>query len=313
MKQGFVVKIIPPEGYSVYRLHFTRQHLIALGVMCAVALLAVITVYGLQIAGANARVADLQAQREAQQQRLETVESQTQSLQKLNAESQREIDAIKRALGEDRNVPTSPHAPLPRAAIHRPGARVSDLQSRLRRLASSARRTHAETLRLHGLAVRVLNMRHLASIARERLIASIPSLNPVDGEISAGYGYRTNPFPEFHKGVDLAVDYGTIVRAAAAGTIASAGWDGGCGIMVDIDHGNGYHTWYCHLSRANVSAGQRVLKGQPIALVGSTGESTGPHLHYQVMLNGQAVDPQPYLTGVPPKVLASLPDGSSVP
>ena len=102
MKSGFVVKIIPPEGYSVYRLHFTRQHLMTLAGVFVVALLAVIAIYGLQIAHANARVAELQAQREAQQQRLETIESQTQSLQKLNAESQREIDAIKRALGDDR-------------------------------------------------------------------------------------------------------------------------------------------------------------------------------------------------------------------
>ncbi|MDP9110748.1 MAG: M23 family metallopeptidase, partial [Candidatus Eremiobacteraeota bacterium] len=107
--------------------------------------------------------------------------------------------------------------------------------------------------------------------------------------------------------VDLGANYGEIVRASAAGTIASAGWDGGYGIKVDVDHGNGYHSWYAHLSRVDVQVGQHVFKGQNIALVGSTGFSTGPHLHYQVMLNGIAVDPAPYLDGVPAKVMASLP------
>ncbi len=104
--------------------------------------------------------------------------------------------------------------------------------------------------------MRVLNVRRLASIARERLIASIPSINPVGGAIAAGFGWRTNPWPEFHKGVDLEANYGDVVRAAAAGTVVSAGWDpGGFGIKVDIDHGNGYHTWYAHLSRVARRAG----------------------------------------------------------
>jgi murein DD-endopeptidase MepM/ murein hydrolase activator NlpD len=119
--------------------------------------------------------------------------------------------------------------------------------------------------------------------------------------------YRTYPDTEFHPGVDLAADYGQTVRASAAGTVVSADWDGGYGKKVDIDHGNGYHTWYAHLSTFNVKAGQYVRKGEAIALAGSTGFSTGPHLHYQVMLNGKPVDPTPYLTGVPSQVLASLP------
>jgi murein DD-endopeptidase MepM/ murein hydrolase activator NlpD len=162
------------------------------------------------------------------------------------------------------------------------------------------------------LANRVLNLRRLASIARARTIAAIPSLNPVAGAVNAGFGWRTVPFPEFHKGLDLGADYGTPVHAAAAGTIASAGWAGEFGIRVDIDHGNGYHTWYCHLSRIAVSAGQAVEKGETIAAVGSTGESTGPHLHYQVMHDGVAIDPEPYLRGVPANVMATLPANPGV-
>ena len=137
-------------------------------------------------------------------------------------------------------------------------------------------------------------------------------MNPVGGGIASAFGWRTNPWPEFHKGLDLEADYGTPVHATAAGTVVSAGWEGGFGIKVDIDHGNGYHTWYAHLSRATVAAGAQVTKGQPIALSGSTGESTGPHLHYQVMYQGQPIDPQPFLNGVPAKIIATLPDQPGV-
>jgi murein DD-endopeptidase MepM/ murein hydrolase activator NlpD len=182
----------------------------------------------------------------------------------------------------------------------------------LRTLAQASEATRDDTKRLQRLALRVLNLRRMASIARDRLIAAIPSMNPVGGGIASVYGWRTNPWPEFHKGLDLEAGYGTPVRATAAGTVVSAGWEGGFGIKVDIDHGNGYHTWYAHLSRATVAAGAQVTKGQPIALSGSTGESTGPHLHYQVMYQGQAIDPQPFLNGVPAKIIATLPDQPGV-
>jgi murein DD-endopeptidase MepM/ murein hydrolase activator NlpD len=157
--------------------------------------------------------------------------------------------------------------------------------------------------------MRVLNIRRIRDLARAEIIAAIPSIDPVDGAAVVGcFCYRTSPDVGFHKGVDLGADYGETVHAAAAGTIVAAGWDdGGYGNKIDIDHGNGYHTWYAHLSRVEVQIGQHVYKGQTIAQVGSTGFSTGPHLHYQVMLNGTPIDPEPFLHGVPSNVLASLP------
>jgi murein DD-endopeptidase MepM/ murein hydrolase activator NlpD len=136
------------------------------------------------------------------------------------------------------------------------------------------------------------------------MLAAIPSLVPAgSGGIASGFGWRSSPWPEFHKGVDLEADYGETVRASANGTVAFAGWDGGFGNKVDIDHGNGLHTWYAHLSRITVHEGQTVRKGEPIAKVGSTGEATGPHLHYQVMRDGNPIDPRPFLDGQGAKVL----------
>ncbi len=312
-KKTFLVKIIPPSGYSVYRLAFTRRHLVVLGALMVFGLLLAAGLHTYQLHTAEANVRALQSQTAEQETKLKAIDKQADELANQLKAVQRENADIKRLIGADRGAKKkNQHAYVPSAD----GARRADfaaVQARLRSLARASAATRADAVHLQRTVMRVLNLRRMASIARERMIASIPSLNPVGGAIAAGFGWRTNPWPEFHKGVDLEANYGDMVRAAAAGTVVSAGWDpGGYGIKVDIDHGNGYHTWYAHLSRTAVSAGQRVTKGQPIAYVGSTGESTGPHLHYQVMLDGQPVDPAPYLNGVPEKVLATLPESPDV-
>jgi murein DD-endopeptidase MepM/ murein hydrolase activator NlpD len=116
--------------------------------------------------------------------------------------------------------------------------------------------------------------------------------------VSSGFGYRMDPFlhrPALHAGLDLAADAGTAVRATAAGTVVSAGWSGGYGEMVEIRHAGGISTRYGHLSRILVSQGQSVPAGAVIGEVGSTGRSTGPHLHYETRRDGEPVDPAPYL------------------
>ena len=98
-----------------------------------------------------------------------------------------------------------------------------------------------------------------------------------------------------HEGVDLGAPYGSPIEAAAAGTVIYAGWLGGYGNLTVIDHGGGLATAYGHQSRIGVSVGQQVAQGEVIGYVGSTGHSTGPHLHFEVRVNGQAVDPLGYL------------------
>ena len=116
--------------------------------------------------------------------------------------------------------------------------------------------------------------------------------------ISSPYGYRNHPVlgrTKFHSGVDLAAPGGSNILAAADGTVRSAGWNGGYGYCVVIDHGGGVATLYGHSSKLLVSSGQKVSKGQVIALVGTTGMSTGNHLHFEVLKNGATTDPMPYL------------------
>ena len=128
---------------------------------------------------------------------------------------------------------------------------------------------------------------------------SIPSRNPLSASYtSSGYGNRTHPVlggTRSHKGVDLAAPTGTPIYATADGTVGKAEWFSSYGMYVAIDHGGDLETRYAHMSRIAVASGQRVRKGDVIGYVGSTGRSTGPHLHYEVRVAGAAVNPVPYM------------------
>ena len=128
--------------------------------------------------------------------------------------------------------------------------------------------------------------------------AETPNIWPVAGPISSYYGYRISPGgigSTFHEGVDIAGDYGTPISATAAGTVTQAGWVGGYGYLVEVKHADGIVTRYGHNSAVLVYEGQHVDQGNMIALMGSTGNSTGPHCHYEVRIHGEAVDPMYFL------------------
>ena len=125
--------------------------------------------------------------------------------------------------------------------------------------------------------------------------STVPSIWPARGDVSSPYGLRWNG-SDFHPGIDIANDMGTPILATADGVVTTAGWnDGGYGNMVDIDHGDGVMTRYGHAMQVAVAAGQHVRRGQIIAYMGSTGFSTGPHVHYEVRIHGSAVNPVSYL------------------
>jgi murein DD-endopeptidase MepM/ murein hydrolase activator NlpD len=133
-----------------------------------------------------------------------------------------------------------------------------------------------------------------------RTLALVPYRKPVIGEVefTSGFGVRSDPFlgrPAMHTGLDFRAASGDPVRATANGKVVSSGWAGGYGRMVEIDHGNGLSTRYGHLSEINVRVGDPIKIGQVIGAVGSTGRSTGPHLHYETRIDGDAVDPQKFL------------------
>ena len=138
--------------------------------------------------------------------------------------------------------------------------------------------------------------------AEEERINSLPNINgiklavtPVTGTITSRYGVSSRIRKSNHTGLDISAKTGTDIKVVAAGTVISAKYEGSYGNLVKIDHGNGVETWYAHTSKMYVKAGQKVEAGDVIAAVGSTGNSTGPHLHLEIRVNGEHINPQKYL------------------
>jgi len=304
--ERYYIKIVPHKGESVHRFEIRRRAIIAALAAALVVLVATFGFAATQIYRAHAAAAAYARETATNRAALGRIDKQADALRSALQRVQKQNQEIRRLIG----VPAAPapaHGLHKMAWVHGRSLRAAARRISSLRIASSA--TVRESDLNKRLALRVLNIRHIRGMLRAQMIAAIPSIDPVAGaQIVGCFCYRTYPDTEFHPGVDLSANYGEPVRAAAAGTVVSAGWEaGGYGIKVDIDHGNGYHTWYAHLSSVDVHPGEHVYKGETIAAVGSTGFSTGPHLHYQVMHDGVAVNPTPFLTGIPSNVLASLP------
>lgn len=134
--------------------------------------------------------------------------------------------------------------------------------------------------------------------AQKNILAHTPAIRPVKGWITSRFGYRQSPFTgrrEFHKGLDIANRKGSPIVATANGVVSFIGKKGLLGNLVIIDHGHGIVTRYAHLDKINAKQGERVQRGDVIAFMGNTGRSTGPHLHYEVRLNGVPINPSKYI------------------
>jgi murein DD-endopeptidase MepM/ murein hydrolase activator NlpD len=258
---------------SVHK-RWLRASVVAVGVIAAALLYGF---YGLTQQAAHLRIerenARLRAQNEKQQQELQQLNN------RVNA-----VEDTSRKLAEEAGIPDQAAQPVPRgqggpAHPVDSAAALAALDSKTARLERQMW-IYQDMVRGHG---------------------AIPSIWPVMGALEGGMGGRRNPFTgrgwEYHEGQDIDAAYGTPVEAAASGRVIIAGRQRGYGNVVYIDHGAGLTTRYGHLSQINVALGQSVTRGQTIGLVGSTGRSTGPHLHYEVRINNQPVDPKRYLPG----------------
>ncbi|HZV79708.1 MAG TPA: M23 family metallopeptidase [Candidatus Binatus sp.] len=343
-----LIKIIPHDARSIYKLELTHGHL-ALFATCIAALVAAfLTLHVVQVRAEEAKVHALQRLTASQQQQLVNFSNQTnhmwEQLNKIQAEHRQLQRLTAPAGGVSTNAapanttpgamhggakPDKPtamiwmepsteslpvHGPWWTQAvgwlgIGRGGVTFAAESASLALLDVGMDRVYSDTVKLKDEAARAEALREAASLAYKRMLEAIPSIWPTDGAISSGFGFRTYPDYGFHSGLDIVNYYGAPVLATAAGTIISAGWDGGFGIKVEIDHGNGYVTWYAHCSEALVLPGQFVHKGQQIALLGSTGYATGPHVHYEVHQDGRPINPVPFLSGSvgpTPAMLAAL-------
>lgn len=304
IRDRYYVKIVPQTGDKVHRFQIRKRYLATAFAAIAAIVFGSLTLAGIQMLRAQAQMSSLRSQAQSQRSTLDAIDAKTEALRRQLQHVQRQNQEIRQLIGAPSPHPNAPQ----KTSWVRRGPSLDVVQQHLTVLASVSTAVQHDADSTKTLALRVLNLRHVADLARASEIAAIPSIDPVDGAAVVGcFCYRSAPDSEFHEGVDLDADYGETVRAAAAGTVVANGYDGGYGIKVDIDHGNGYHTWYAHLSRADVSVGERVYKAQTIGEVGATGFATGPHLHYQIMYDGRPIDPDPFLHGVPANVLATLP------
>ena len=233
-------------------------------------------VYGLTREAIHLRIEEennrLRLENERQRQQLKQLENRVDAIE-TDARRLSEMSGVQTEQGEEGTSPHGAGGP----ALELDPAAVERLETRAARLETD--------LRIYEAAL------------RER--ARVPSIWPVEGESTDSFGVRGNQFggggAEFHPGQDIAAPRGTPVLAPADGKVVEAGWKNGYGQLIVLDHGNGLTTRYGHLSKIEVTEGQELKRGEQLGQVGSTGRSTGPHLHYEVRIGELPISPKHYL------------------
>ncbi len=247
------------------------------------------------VSTANQEKAELESLRSNNQSQLAKIDE----LSKVTIQLQSDMDRLNALDAEIRTIvnndsPTS----TSRAGLVRPSIafysqaseqeqlEIDDISKRVSQLQSAMRVREAS-----------LNSLKEELLAKQARVAATPSIWPANGQVTSPFGRRgMDGYGEFHLGIDIAAAMGTPVVATADGIVVQSQWDdGGYGKLVEIDHGNGIHTLYGHNSKIVVANGQEVKKGQLVAYSGSTGYSTGPHVHYEIRVNGTAFDPARFL------------------
>lgn len=265
------------------------QGLVGLAAVIVIALAVVLVQVGINGQLSSSEQAELDTLRAKNIEQQEQINVLAQKANALQADVNR-IHSLEEEMRQLTNTPTS--EPVSRSGIERPmigaampsmraGADIGSVAGKMNTLA-------------YSLQTSETNLKEMYAILKDRYdsMMTSPSGTPAQGEFSSYYGSR---WGRIHAGIDIANDVGTPIVATAAGVVSSSGWEGAYGYCVTVDHGNGMTTLYGHCSELLVSAGTRVKKGQVIALMGNTGRSTGPHVHYEVHIDGIAVNPASYL------------------
>ncbi len=290
-ERRYTIMVVPEQGRGVVRqLAVTQRHIrwLALGGVCAMALLAVGLIQPLGLRAVEAENRQLKTQLSALESAVGQAEAELERLKQAEAQ----LTGLDGYGPLDDDEAAAAGVVAERGRIERRGESgapmddVDALLGRTARLLTALHRTGP-----------ILKQRFDQAYAR---LAHTPSIWPVQGMLSSGFGVRRSPIThrlKLHSGIDVAAPRGTPIHASAAGTVIHAGYTSGYGNLIELDHANGVITRYAHSSRLMVDIGDEVQRGETIATVGSTGQSTGPHLHYEVLIDGLAVDPMDYIPG----------------
>jgi len=300
-KRFYTLLIVPDLTSRVKRLRFSSRHAYLLigSILFLLAGFSLATYRAIQVqarldrlAGLEVENRDLRLQIQSLADRVDNVNAKLSRINQFNHKV-RMLTGLEKDLGGE-------------GAMGIGGPEVSELRLALNRNLDAAdakelRKINYDLENLdHQLSAQELSLQEVQEFLEDRrsIIASTPSIWPTLGLVTSSFGMRNSPFTnqrKMHEGMDIAAAIGTLIRAPADGLVVQAGDESGYGRLVGIDHGYGLTTRYGHCSELLVIKGQRVRRGDPVATVGATGSATGPHLHYEVRLNGIPVNPNKYL------------------
>lgn len=299
-RREYTFMVVPHHGKSVISVRLPIKAIkYGIGALSVAALVlgGMFINYRYTVTSANAEKAELEKLRQVNSFQVKQIEQLAQATTALQDDMVRlnKLDTeIRRMLNnEDTGTASRSGVTRPSAGYNGQGGpsnpvKVEELNQLVQDMQQSAK-TREQSLK---------NLRD--SLAeRNAQLAATPSIWPTSGDVTSRFGWRSSPWgwgsSDWHPGIDIANDYDTPIQATANGYVSFSGWYGGYGKMIKIDHGNGIETIYAHNNENGVSVGQSVKKGEVIGYMGNTGASTGTHLHYEVRVNGTAVNPANFL------------------
>ena len=310
-KEKLTLVIIPEAGRAVIRFQLPKMmlYLLPAAVICLFAVL--LSLYLLQ-AKTSGLAAQLEAELSAKEKEWrETERASNQTIEQLQNEVimltqqanniENKMSELRRLENELKQWTKGADKPVQVASLHSgEGGRFIPVHNDdILALADKTYKRYAALDEEIDALINDLRAVKKEAEAYQELLRMTPTIWPVDSrQVTSAFGYRQDPFtlsPSFHSGLDIAAPLDTAVYATADGTVSEAGYGSANGNYIVIRHGNGIQTKYLHLNKILVKPGKKVKKGQKIGLVGSTGRSTGPHLHYEVIKNGKTVDPETYI------------------
>jgi murein DD-endopeptidase MepM/ murein hydrolase activator NlpD len=295
-KRFYTVLILPDATSPARKFHITKTVITVVSLVAAVAVLA-LAFFVYQYVNLNVRMLELKQLRQEASGRnflagkVGQLEDELARLRELDRKL-RVVAGLDAGDAQEAGLPQGGAETLSQAAL------LDAVQRGTGRLADWVTRD-LEALG-HEITWRERSFRELKELleAKRSVLASTPTIWPLRGVLTAGYGYRKSPFTgqrEMHEGIDVAAPQGTPFVTTADGVVSFVGPLGGFGNVIFINHGHGFTTFYAHASRIRAREGQQVKRGEVIAYVGMTGRTTGPHVHYEVQVNGATVNPLKYI------------------
>lgn len=297
LKKEYVVKLIPQRSKKLFSYKVTNLHIGLIFLIMAVFVFSFYLSANIKVIDNQRKISKLRHYNKKQQEKIKELHLEKQKIAALlikqNEVLTKEIIEVKNTDNEIRKlVGLKPKEVQKNLKSYRGRVSYSALENKVKNLKESIDEAQEEIKTLKNPSVS-----YRKKIERRKILARldrIPSRWPVSGYISSYFGWRRHPIyggSHFHTGLDIIAGYGSNIYATASGEVVSAGYMGGYGYTVKIDHHNGWVTMYAHCSSILVSQGTGVKKGQAIALVGESGTATGPHLHYEVYKGGTRIDP----------------------